>query len=168
MIFNGSYFVGLQATKIYLKFAEENLERSKIDVTKTVTQTYYLVLVAENNRDILQSSFKNLEKMHYEVQEHYKEGFVEETDVKQLQISVTQLKNNINMIEEQINLTYMLLKFQMRIDLEQSIVLTEDLETILLHVNIPELMEEEFNLKQNISYRMMTTQERIAELTLKK
>ena len=167
LIFNGSYFVGLQASKIYLKFAEENLERSKIDVKKTVTQTYYLVLVAENSREILQSSLENLEKTLYEVQEHFKEGFVEETDVKQLLISVTQLKNNVNMIEEQIDFTYMLLKFQMGIDLEQSIVLTEDLEAILLQVNLPQLMEEEFNLNQNISYRMMTTQERIAELSLK-
>ena len=167
LIFNGSYFVGLQASKIYLKFAEENLERSKIDVKETVTQTYYLVLVAENNRSILQSSLDNLNKILYEVQEHFNEGFVEETDVKQLQISVTQLKNNINMIEEQINFSYMLLKFQMGIDLEQNIALTENLETILLQVNIPQLMEEEFNLNQNISYRMMTTQERIAELSLK-
>ena len=61
-----------------------------------MTQTYYLILVAENNRSILQSSLDNLNKTLYEVQELYNEGFVEETDVKQLQISVTQLKNNIN------------------------------------------------------------------------
>ena len=167
LIFNGSYFVGLQASKIFLRFTEENLERSKINVVNTVTQTYYLVLVAEENKSIIQSSLKNLEKTLYEVQEHFNEGFVEETDVKQLQISVAQLKNTLNTIEEQINITYMLLKFQMGIDLEQSIVLTENLEAILQQVNIAQLVEQEFDINQNISYRMMKTQERIAELTLK-
>jgi outer membrane protein len=167
LIFNGSYFVGVQASKIFLQFTEENSERSKINVKNAVTQTYYLVLVAEVNRNIIQSSLDNLEKTLYEVQEHYKEGFVEETDVKQLQISVAQLKNTFNVIEEQISITYMLLKFQMGIDLEQSIILTDNLEVILQNLNIAQLVNEEFDINKNINYRMMSTQERIAELSLK-
>ena len=167
LIFNGSYFVGVQASKIFLQFTEENSERSKINVKNAITQTYYLVLVAEENRNIIQSSLDNLEKTLYEVQEHYKEGFVEETDVKQLQISVAQLKNTFNVIEEQISITYMLIKFQMGIDLEQSIILTDNLEVIVQNLNIAQLVNEEFDINKNINYRMMSTQERIAELSLK-
>lgn len=167
LIFNGSYIVGIQASKIYLKFTEENSERSQIKVKETVTQTYYLILVAEENLRILQASFENLKKTLFEIEEQYKEGFVEETDVKQLQISVSRLKNNINTVEEQIYVTYMLLKFQMGINLKQNISLTDSLGEILASVNVPTLISTKFNINQNINYRLLTTQERIAELSLK-
>ncbi|MBD3289765.1 hypothetical protein GF337_13240 [candidate division KSB1 bacterium] len=158
LIFSGSYFVGLQASKIFLTLMEQNLERSQLDVEELVTQTYYLVLVTEENLDILEENLQNLEKTHYEIQELFKEGFVEETDVKQLQISVTQLKSTINTVKQQIDVTYKLLKFQMGIDLNREIGLTENLNAIVSRVNIPSLRDREFILQDNINYRLLSTQ----------
>jgi outer membrane protein len=158
LIFSGSYFVGLQASKIYLNLVEENLERSQLNVKELVTQTYYLVLVTEENLDILEETLKNLEKIHYEIQELFKEGFVEETDVKQLQISVTQLKSIINTVKQQIDVITKLLKYQMGIDLDKEITLTENLDEIMNKVNIPTLLDRKFVLEQNINYRLLNSQ----------
>ena len=140
LIFSGSYFVGLQASKIYLNLTRQNLQRSQLDAVETVSRTYYLILVAEENLRILEENQKNLQQLHYEVQESFKEGFVEETDVKQLQISVTRLQNTVNTVKQQIEVTYKLLKFQMGIDLSQEIILTDNLESIISQVNVPSLL----------------------------
>lgn len=158
LIFSGSYLVGLQASKIFLTLMEQNLERSHLDVEELVTQTYYLVLVMEENLDILAETLKNLEKTHYEIHELFKEGFVDETDVKQLQISVTQLKSVINTVKKQINVSYKLLKFQMGIDLDEEIELTEKLDVIVSNVNIPSLLDKKFILQNNINYRLLSSQ----------
>ncbi|MEJ2637828.1 MAG: TolC family protein, partial [Calditrichia bacterium] len=167
LIFSGSYFVGLQASKIYLNLTKQNMERSQLDVAETVTRTYYIVLVAEENLRILEENLKNLQQLHYEVQESFKEGFVEETDVKQLQISVTQLQNTVNTIRQQIEVTYKLLKFQMGIDLSREIRLTDNLESILSQVDVPSLLSRQFNLQDNIGYRLASTQLSLARANLK-
>lgn len=167
LIFSGSYFLGLQASKIYLNLTKQNTKRSQLDVAETVTRTYYLILVAEENLHILEENLKNLQQLHYEVQESFKEGFVEETDVKQLQISVTRLQNIVNTIRQQMEVTYKLLKFQMGIDLSQEIELTDNLESILNQVDVPTLLARQFDLRDNIGYRLASTQLSLARANLK-
>jgi outer membrane protein TolC len=166
LLFSASYFVGLRASRIFLQLNQQNLERSQTDIKETVSQTFYLILVVEENLAILQMNLENLQKTLFEVQERYKEGFVEETDVKQIQISVTRLENNINVVKRQRSVTYNLLKFQMGIDLSKEIGLSQTLADIIAQVNVPVLITREFNIRQNIDFRLFDTQERAAALSL--
>ena len=111
LLFNGSYFVGLQAAKIYKQLANQNHERTKLNVIETVTNTYYLILVSTESEKILSGNLSNLEKTLYEVSELYKEGFVAETDADLVQISVTKLKNDLQTINIQKDVALKLLKF---------------------------------------------------------
>lgn len=167
MIFSGSYFVGLQTSKIYLGLSTETFEKSELDVKNMVTESYYLILISEENRNILQKSLKNLKQNHYEIAEMNKEGLAEDTDVDQLRISILQLENTLRSVERQIDTATKLLKFQMGLDLESPIKLTDDLELFLSNANADVLMNREFNITDHIDYRLMKTQERLAEMNLK-
>ena len=167
LIFNGSYFVGLQASKIYKQLADQNDERTKLNVLETVTNTYYLILVAEESEKILSSNLSNLEKTLYEINEFYKEGFVAETDADLVQISVTKLKNALQAIKRQKEVALKLLKFQMGLDLDEEILLTDKLSGILETIDITELNNTAFSLENNIDYSLLKTQERLSEMELK-
>ena len=167
LIFSGSYIVGVQASNVYLDLTEQNNRRSEMDVAQTVTQTYYLVLLVEENKKILQRSFENLMKILYEVNESFKEGFVEETEVKQLQISVTQLENSLITLSQQIDVSYNLLKLQMGIDLEKKVVLTDKLEDIVQYANISSLISSEFDLNKNVEFQLLQSQEKLSGLSLR-
>lgn len=167
LIFNGSYIVGVQASNVYLDLQEQNNKRSELDVAQTVTQSYYLVLLIEENQQILEQSLENIKKIHYEVEESFKEGFVEDTDVKQLQISVTQLENSLTTLTQQLDVSYKLLKLQMGIDINKRIKLTEKLEDILQLVNISSLVKGEFDMKKNVEFQLIDSQVALTELNLK-
>lgn len=167
LIFSGSYIVGVQASTVYLDLQEQNNKRSELDVAKSVTQSYYLVLLIEENQKILNQSLDNIKKIHYEVEESFKEGFVEDTDVKQLQISVTQLKNSLNSLAQQLDLSYKLLKLQMGIDINDQIKLTDKLENILQQVNISSLIKSEFDIRKNVEFQLTDSQLKLSELSLK-
>ncbi len=167
LVFNGSYIVGLKASKIYSQLADQNHERTQLDVLETVTNTYYLILVAEESERILISNIENLEKTHYEIRERYKEGFVAETDADLVQISVIKLKNSLQTIVRQKEIGYQLLKFQMGLDLNEQIVLTDKLEDILQQIDISETGGAEFDFQQNIDYKLLETQEKLSEMALK-
>ncbi len=167
LLFNGSYIVGLKTSKIFRQLADQNHERTQLDILETVTNTYYLILVAEESEKILISNLENLEKTHYEIRERYKEGFVAETDADLIQIAVTKLKNGLQAIVREKEIAYKLLKFQMGLELDEQIALTDKLEDILQQIDIPNAANVEFDLQQNIDYKLLETQEKLSEMALK-
>jgi outer membrane protein TolC len=167
LIFSGSYLVGLKTSKIFRQLADQNHARTQLDILETVTDTYYLILVSEESERILSSNLANLEKTHYEIRERYKEGFVAETDADLVQISVTKLKNSLQAVVRQKEVAYKLLKFQMGLDLSAQIVLTDKMEDVLRQIDISKAANTEFDLEQNIEYKLLKTQERFSEMALK-
>ena len=166
-IFDVSYIVGLNASKIYTQLADQSYERTQLNVKETVTNTYFLILVSKESERIIKANIENLEKTLYEISESYKEGFVEETDVDVIQISVTALKNSLQNVQKQTDVAMKLLKFQMGLDLEENIEVAENLEEILRRIDIQEAISSDFDLSQNIDYKLLNTQEKLAELAHK-
>lgn len=167
LLFNGSYIVGLKTSKIFRQLADRNNEKTQLDILETVTDTYYLILVSEESERILISNLENLQKTYYEIRERYKEGFVSETDADLIQIAVTKLKNRLQAVVREKEIAYKLLKFQMGLDLDEQIMLTDKLEDILQQIDIPNAADVEFDLQQNIDYKLLETQEKLSEMALK-
>ena len=167
LVFNGSYFVGLATSRIFKRLATEGLKQTKLDVMETVSQTYYLILVSQESERIIQRNLQNLEKTLYEIRELYKEGFLEETEADVIQISVTALKNSLQNLQKQTETVYQLLKFQMGIDLSEEIMLTNSLEDIISEQDIKTALSGSFDLEDNVDYRLIQTQEKLAEMNLK-
>ncbi len=168
LIFSGSYIVALQASKIYLRLSKESLVKSEIDVKANVTNTYYLILLAENTLETLRASLENIRKTFSETQEMLNAGFVEDTDVDQLQLTVTNLENSVKSMERQVRVTYRLLKFQMGFDLDEDIRLADGLDTILNRLDAEKLLKDPFNMENHIDYRMLDAQEKSYRLLLKR
>lgn len=166
LIFDGRYFIGLEYAKIYRLMSEESLEKSELDVIEMVTSTYYNILVGEEAVKVLDSTLKVLEKTRYETGELFKEGFAEQTDYDQLTLTVMEIQNSINSTLRQNEVGYLLLKFQMGIDLEQPIVLAESLEDVIERASVEALIEQPFNLEQHVDYRLISTQEKMKTLGL--
>ena len=166
LIFKGGYIVGLQASKIFLKLSEDKLKKSKLDIKESVTNTYYLILLAEETEKIITKSIKNIKKTLYETNELFKSGFLEETDVDQIKLSLTDLSNSLSSIQRQKRISYRLLKFQIGMDLDTDITLSEELNLILNSVN-KNLITEKFNVKNYIDIVMLETLEKSKKLLLK-
>ena len=78
LIFDGSYIVGLEASKIFLKISENIFEKTLLEVRKNIVQTYSSVLLARENIDFLEKNKNNLEKNLLELNQLYENGFEEE------------------------------------------------------------------------------------------
>ncbi len=167
MVFNGSYFVGLQTTKIYQSVAAMGQERTRLTVRENVTGTYYLILVAEENERILKASLDSVEKTAGEVRELNKEGFLADTDADLLQITVNQIRNGLQTLGRQKAVAAKLLKFQMGLDLDEEIRLTDTLADVLAGAETDESLQAEFNLESNIDYQLTQGQARLADMALK-
>ena len=167
-IFSGPYIVGLMAARVYRQLSEQNLEQTEINVKELVTRNYYLILLSEEIRKTLLKNYNNTLKTYKETKAMFKQGFVEETDVDQLKVTLTTLDNSVNSMERQVKASKNMLKFQMGLDLEVLVSLTDSLNGILGKINLQLPGGNDFNIDNNIEYNIMETQIELASLDLKR
>jgi len=168
LIFNGAYIVGLQASKTYYNLSEQNDEKTKLDAIETVVNTYHMIQMAEESRKILAQNLENIDKTKGEIAEMYKQGFMEKTDVDQLEVTANTIRNAINQIDSNLDTGYRLMKIQLGIDENVKIELTDQMESSdSLSTSSLQLILEQFNIEQNVDYKLIQTSEEAAKLTLK-
>ncbi len=165
LIFNGSYLVGLKAMKTLYLQTNENTEKTVLDVNESVINTYYLILVAEESLKNLQKNLDNVKKTTFEISEMNKQGFVEKTDVDQLELTVNNLLNAMNQVKGNLDVAYRLFKIILGIDVNKNIKLTDTLESSYsAPVTIANLFSQPFNIEKNIDYRIITTATDLSKL----
>ena len=167
LIFSGEFIIGLQAAKIFREFTRRNRERTEQEVRQAVMQNYYLVLLGENTLEALQGNLQNVRSTYEETRELLKAGFVEEIDADQLEVTVTALENSVLSMERQVVATRNLLKYQMGIDRETSIVLTDSLEELIRQIDFDASLNATLKLEENLNYQILEEQERLAYMDLK-
>lgn len=131
LIFDGAYFVGLQASQVYADLSAEKLSKAELDVKEHIAKSYYTILVAEENVKILQQNKKNLDKTLAETTALFQNGFVEEQNVEQLQLLSSNITNAINQARRQVELAHDMLRFQMGLDIKEKIVLKDNLSGLM-------------------------------------
>ncbi len=165
LVFSGEYIVGLQASRTYRTFAEENYEKVRIDLKETLAGTYYTVLILEQNREIVAQTVENLKLNRNHVERFFEQGLVESTDVDQLNLVLKRTENSLLTIERQIENIRKLLTIQLGLPAGSKVVLLESLEA-LLDRNLVAPTNYTFNLEEHIDYRLMQTNEDLMDLSM--
>lgn len=140
MIFNGSYLVGLKAAKSYVEMSELQKIKSDVDVREAVAESYHTALLAEENKEVLGESIITLEKILRDITAMYTEGFVEEQDVEQMQLTLNNLTSQYRNASRQQELTKQLLNFQIGIPLETIVLLTDNINTLTSDSSMDEMI----------------------------
>ena len=167
MIFNAPYFVGIQTVKLAEKMSQQSLEKSEIDIREQVINTYYLILISQESLAILNGTSDNLREVYRSTKSMKEVGMAEETDVDQMLSNVRGLETNVRSMDRNLEFSYNMLRFQLGVDMNQDIQLTTNLDELLEEVTIEALMESDFNLREHIDFRLIESQVRMQELTLK-
>jgi len=167
LIFSGSYLVGLQSAKVYKSLSELNQVKSKQDVMESITKSYFNVLIARENKQILDSTYQNLTKTFADMQAMGKQGFIEETDIDQMQITVSTVKSSLDMITRLSDISEKMLKLQLGIGFEKPIELTDNLKSMVEGLTYEQLFLADFVLDNNVNYQMIDASVKASELLLK-
>lgn len=167
LIFSGSYIVGLQTSKVYKGLSELSLTKSKDNLIESVTNSYILVLVAKENKILLDSTLNNTLEILNSMKKMYLQGLLDETDLDQLQLTTNSLKNATELMERQAEITERLLKFQIGLDLETKIELTDSIQALINNSDKNTLLQQDFTIENNVDFNLMDTQAKLMKLNLK-
>jgi len=156
LIFDGSYIVALQASKVYLKYYENNKNKTDIDIKEMVINSYGNVLLAKESIVIIEKNIASLEKTLADTKQTYKNGLIEEESVEQLQINLTNLNSTLQYNKRLLDITYKMLKINMGIDINQEISLADQLEDLTAKNLDMALAQNPFDVNDNINFKIAT------------
>lgn len=167
MIFNAQWLLGLKAAQAYRELAVKNVTQSKIQVAENVSKAYYSTLIAEERAKVLDLNIQRLDSLTNEMRVMNDKGFVEKIDVDRLEVSLNNLKTERTKVQNLVDLSYYMLKFQMGMKLDEQIELTDrisdtDVERIAAEVKADD--GSNFSYDQRIDYSILKNNLRLSEM----
>ncbi|MGK0412326.1 MAG: outer membrane protein [Polaribacter sp.] len=154
LLFDGSYLVGLQSAKTFLKISNQAQEKTALVTREAVINAYGNVLVTESSIEILKSNITILEKNYQDAKKIYENGLNEEEDVEQLEITLGNLKNQLNSVKRMKEIAYQMLNLALGSPIETNLILTDSLDALAInHINLG-LISEAFNVNNHIDYKI--------------
>lgn len=168
LIFSGEYIVGLRAARIYRDLAAKNRNRTELEVTTMVTETYLLSLLAMENLDVVRQNLENMRQTLFETRKILEAGFTDPVNVDQLQLTVSNLEYQVSSLQRQKALSLSLLKFQAGLPAGLDIVLTDRLEDLFQKISLSASSQADFDPDTHIDLRIMQSNEAFSTMVLRR
>lgn len=125
VIFDGSVLVALQARKTVMELAYQNAKVTEETLRYNIFKSYHSLAIVYRQLDILKSSLAVARSLEHDITVTRENGMAEKIDVERTSVQVNNLEtdsiriNNVRMLSEQV------LKYQMGMDINTPIILTD-------------------------------------------
>jgi len=166
LLFNGSYIVGLQASRAYAELVNSQKTKTELQIKQDVANFYFLSIAAQENASILLEASLTLEKTYEQTKALYDNGLVEEQSADQLRINLNTLKNSLEFAQMQAIQINNVLKFSMGLPQTTDVLLTDNVESLTL-MSAADLIETSTDPSVSIDYKLSQNVLRLQELNLK-
>lgn len=167
LLFNGSYLVGLQASKAYRETADLAKEKTDISIKQGILLSYTAVLVVDENLKTLEQNKQVSEKTLNDTEVTYKTGLTEFQNVEQLQYNHKSLVTNFENLKRTREKLLSALKYMMGYPLDQPISLVSSLDELAQKNKNFILPGQNIDFSNHIDYRLSQNALKISELKLK-
>ncbi|MDA8630509.1 TolC family protein [Flavobacteriaceae bacterium] len=154
LLFDGSWIVGLEYSKIYLDISENLYEKTLLEVRESIVKLYSLVVTLDEGIILLKETLENFKKDLFEVTELYKNGFEEVENVEQIKITIAQAELSLLQAKKTRDNQLNLLKLVLGINLEDTIILSTSINDFIAENIIFSNSFDEFNTNKNIDVKI--------------
>lgn len=138
--------------------------QSEQQIIKQLTKIYASILVSESSIELLERSAANLTSLLKIAENSVKVGVAEQTNVDQLSIQLSNVKNTINNVRRTVEMLYNTLILQLGSDTNIKLKLTTDIDSILDINNSTRLLNTDFNISNNYNYQLLEKKTEISKV----
>ena len=169
LIFDGSYVVGVQATRTFLEYSQNAYDKTALEVRASIVSAYANALMAAQSAELLSKNVAQIERNLFEATALLKNGLGEEETVDQLRLTFKTLQSNERNAYRLAKISKQMLNVMMGREINDPLYLLDTLER-LVGIEMVEEIPTDFDLTKNVDYRMVQnlTEQRSLELKLAK
>ncbi|MGY5351610.1 TolC family protein [Wenyingzhuangia sp. IMCC45533] len=154
LIFDGTYLVGLQSSKVFLEISNNAKLKTDKEIEKSVTAAYNNVLLTKESINIINRNISNLKASIQETSSLFNNGFVEEEALEQLQLTLNKLENNLENLNDFKTISKDFLKLLMGYNTKHIINVTDKLDTLSNDISIINLEKQNLSVFNTIDYKI--------------
>lgn len=154
LIFDGSYLVGLEASRVFLAISENILEKTQLEIRKNIVNTYSSVLLARENIQFLENNHKNLTNTLEELNQLFRNGFEEEESVEQLRLTLSGVETQLRYAKNLERITLNMLKLLIGFPTQSPLLLSDTLEKLTDASLFSLQISENISLSNNVDIKM--------------
>jgi outer membrane protein TolC len=154
LIFDGSYLVGLEASRIFLAISENILEKTLLEIRKNIVNTYSSVLLARENIQFLENNHKNLKNTLEELNQLFRNGFEEEESVEQLRLTLSGVETQLRYAKNLERITLNMLKLLIGFPTQSPLLLSDTLEKLTDASLFSLQISKDISLSNNVDIKM--------------
>ena len=154
LLFDGSWLVGLEYSKIYLDASENFYEKTLLEVRESIVKLYSLVSILNEGIVLLENNLENFRKDLFEVSELYKNGFEEVENVEQIKITLAQAELSLLQAKKTRENQLNLLKLVLGIEIKDNVELSTSIDDFIADNIIFSNSFEDFNTSENIDVKI--------------
>ncbi|PZX55910.1 outer membrane protein TolC [Algoriphagus ratkowskyi] len=127
MLFDGSFFVGLRASKTLRELTEYDRIKTENDVLVNVKKAYFGVLVNKERIKLAEANLTRIDSLLDETKAIYEAGLAEKIDVSRIQVQRNNTYTQVERSRTAYEISKQLLKIQMGLPKDYDILITETL-----------------------------------------
>lgn len=165
ILFDPSVMVALQARRKLEEVAQLTVDMTAQELKAMIIKTYYDVLIAKKRLELVDKNVERIGELHEEIRKTYEVGFVEKVELDRITVTLNNLKTQQNNIRQLVEVAHMGLKFQMGMDVDQPVVLTDELNDNDLNA---ELLSHPFDYNNRVEYKLLHTTDKLLSYDLKR
>jgi outer membrane protein len=128
LLFDGGFLMGVKGAREFVNMSKINLKRNNIETEVSVSTSYYLALSVQANMKLIEKNLETLKKTRDDLDATYKVGLVEKINLDRANLQYNNLNLNLLKSRDNYTISLLVLKLQMGMNLNDSIVLTDSLQ----------------------------------------
>jgi outer membrane protein len=167
ILFDGSVLVALQARKAVLELATQKAKLTNEDLKYNIYKSYHTYVLAAKQYEILVKSIGFVRSIVHELAATYQAGLIEKIEVDRTVVQLNNFVNDSVNTANGLKLAEQVLKYQIGMDINAPIVLTDT--SIADHTNAAlRLSTEETDIAGLLQYRLATQGVQLREYDLRR
>jgi len=167
LLFDGGVFVAVKARNTLMDFARLNGEVTEENVRYNVLKSYNSLVIAYRQYDIIKSSLIYARSLEHDVILTQQNGFAEKIDVERTSVQVNNLATDSMRVASLLTVSEQMLKYQMGMDINTPIVLTDTAIEERRQKTI-QLMDEEAHYDRVPEFNVANTGLKLNEFNLER
>ncbi len=165
LLFDGQVFVGLQARKTTMEFAEKNAEVTKEQIKANVLKIYYQILAGRQQVQTINANIERIEKLDSDSKEMYKNGFIEKLDIDKTEVTLTNLRTEKLKAENKLIVALQGLKLLMGMPAKNELILKDSLPEETFKQDV---LDEVYSYDDRKEFQQIQLQEKLNEFNVRR
>lgn len=166
LLFDGQVFVGLQARRTTIEWAEKNVEVTEENIKANIHKIYYQLLVSKRQLELLDANIGLVDSLARTTRILYDNGFAEKLDIDKLQVQKSNLQTEMTKALNGIETGYLGLKVLMGMPVKDTLVLTDVLTDDMIKEGGLELGQ--FNYTDRPDYQYAEISRKLSEFNVRR